>query len=214
MPDRFMNLQPQLRAVENDVERAFRTLLRAMQRNRLFGDTARVLDQLQLIDQLVALVLPLSTVRIGVRPFLNLVVRKCIGSVTRACRILRLMNIGSLRRYEPLLLSIEVEVALGEGNTGNGTQFGVDIQQQRNVLLNRNREWINHMGRGPLRSDGLLGSEEDILLLHLRRRTGTLNGPGCRSFNPSARKVFGGGESPRSVGKHAHAHPSRFGISR
>src|SRR5580658_6057674 len=128
MPDRFMNLQPQLRAVENDVERAFGALFSSMQRNSFFRDAARVLDQLQLIYQLIAPVLPLSAVRIGIRPFLNLVVRKHIRSVARACRILRLMNISSLRRYEPLLLAIEVEVGLGQGNAGNGTKFGVDIQ--------------------------------------------------------------------------------------
>ena len=42
MSDRFMNLQPELRAVENDVEAPFRTLLGLMQRNGLFRDAARV----------------------------------------------------------------------------------------------------------------------------------------------------------------------------
>jgi hypothetical protein len=69
--DRFVNLESELRAVENNVERAFRTLLRMMQSDRLLGDAARVLYEFQLIDQLVAFVLPLPAVGIGIRTFLN-----------------------------------------------------------------------------------------------------------------------------------------------
>src|SRR5580700_10260361 len=130
MPDRFVDLQSKLRTIENNVERAFGALLSFMQRNRLFRDAARVLNQPQLVDQLVAFVLPLSTEGIRIRPLLNLVVRKRIRSIARACGILCLMDVGSLRRHEPLLLAIEIEIAFSEGNSCNGTQFGVNIQQK------------------------------------------------------------------------------------
>jgi hypothetical protein len=127
MPDRLVNLQSQLRAIENDVEPAFRALLRMMQSNRFFGNTAGVLYEFQLFDQLVSLVLPLPAIGIRVRPFLNLVPRKSVGSVTRTCGILGLTNVASLRRYKPLLLAIEVEIAFGQSDTGNGAQLRVDV---------------------------------------------------------------------------------------
>ena len=97
MPDRFVNLQPQLRAIENDVELAFRTLIGMMQRHRLFGDPPGVFEQLQFIDQLISLVLPLPAIRIRIRPLLNLISRKRVRRIARAGRVLRLMNVRALR---------------------------------------------------------------------------------------------------------------------
>ena len=69
MPDGFVNLQSKLRAIENDVECAFWTLIRMMQSDGLFRNAAGVLDQFQFFDQLVAFVLPLSAIRIRIRRF-------------------------------------------------------------------------------------------------------------------------------------------------
>src|SRR5208282_5397302 len=55
MPDRFVNLQPQLRTLKNNVEHTLGTLLRAMQSHGLFGNPPRVLDQLQLFNQFISL---------------------------------------------------------------------------------------------------------------------------------------------------------------
>ena len=68
-----MDLQPELRAVENDVELPFRTLIGVVQRHGLFPNAPRILHQLQLIDQFISLVLPLPAERIGIRPLLNLI---------------------------------------------------------------------------------------------------------------------------------------------
>src|SRR5580693_168035 len=107
MPNGFVNLQSKLRTIENNVEHARWTLLRVMQSDRFFRNAAGVLDQLQLFNQLVAFVLPLTPIRVRIGPFLNLVARKRIRSVTRPRGIFRLMDVGSLRRYKPLFLAIE-----------------------------------------------------------------------------------------------------------
>src|ERR1700727_3855437 len=122
MPNRFVNLQSELRTIKNDVERAGRSLIRMMQRDRLFGDAPRVLDQLQFFDQFIAFILPLPAIRIWIRTLLNLVSRERVCGITRARGIFGLMNVGSLRRYEPLFLTIEVEVGFGQGYAGNGSQ--------------------------------------------------------------------------------------------
>jgi len=83
MADRFVDLQPQLRAVQDQIEDAFGTLRRRMQRDGLLGHARRVLEQLQLVDQLVALelILPSEGVRVGA--LLNLVVPETVGGKNR-----------------------------------------------------------------------------------------------------------------------------------
>src|SRR5215467_6548385 len=97
MADRFMNLESQLGTLENAVEHTLRTLIGAVQGHRLFADPARVLDQLQLINQLISLVLPLPAKRIGIRPLLNLAAGKSVGHVTGAGSVLRLVDIRPFR---------------------------------------------------------------------------------------------------------------------
>ena len=70
------------------------------------------------------------------------------------------------------------------------------------------------MRRSPLGGHGLFGSELDVVLLHLRRGKSDFDCAGSSSFNAGARQVFGGGKSPRAVGKHAHAHSLRLGVGR
>src|SRR5258708_40093764 len=94
-----------------------------------------VRNQIPLFIQCVAFFLPLPAIRIRIRPFLNLVAGKRIRGVARARGILGLMDVASFRRDKPLLLAIEVEVAFGQGDAGDASQFGVDVQQQGNVLL-------------------------------------------------------------------------------
>ena len=84
MPDGFVDLQPELRAIENDVEHAFGTLVGVMQSHGFFGDAAGILDEVQFINQFVSFVLPLSAERIRIRPLLNFISRERVGSIARA----------------------------------------------------------------------------------------------------------------------------------
>src|ERR1700722_738554 len=91
--DRFMDLQTELRAVKNHIEHAFGTLVGMMQRDRFFGDSPGVLHQLQLFNQLVALILPLPAIRSRIRSLLNFAPGKGVGRVSRASGIFGLMNV-------------------------------------------------------------------------------------------------------------------------
>ena len=50
MPHRLVNLQPELRAIENDGEHAFRTPIGLEQRHSFLAYAARVLHQFQFAD--------------------------------------------------------------------------------------------------------------------------------------------------------------------
>ncbi len=67
MADGFVNLQPELTAIQDQIEAAFGTLIGRVQRHGLFGDARRVLQQIELVDQLVAFQLMLAAegIRIG-----------------------------------------------------------------------------------------------------------------------------------------------------
>src|SRR5262250_1544418 len=82
MADRFVNLKPKLRAIENNGEHSFRTLIRFEQRDGFFPHAAGILNQLQLLNEFVSFVLPLPTVRIRIRPLLNLAACKRVRRVT------------------------------------------------------------------------------------------------------------------------------------
>src|SRR5262249_43363569 len=92
VPDGFVNLQPELRAFEDNVESSLRTLVCLVQGYRFLADAPRILYQLQLINQLIALVLPLSAKRIRIRTLLDLAPRKRVGDISGPGRKLRLMN--------------------------------------------------------------------------------------------------------------------------
>src|SRR6266498_2088360 len=134
MSNGLMDLQSQLRALEDNVEHALRTLLRTVESNCLFADPPRVLYQLQFIDQLIAFVLPLPTERIRIRSLLDLSPSERVGYIASTRRIFRLMNLCSLGREEPLLFASKVQVRFCERDTGNGAQLGVNLLQQRQEI--------------------------------------------------------------------------------
>ena len=120
MPHRLVNLQSQLRTFQHDVERALRALVGAMQRNRFFADAASILDQLQLIDQLIAFILPLPAKRVGIGSLLNFTACKTVGDVPRAGGDLGLMNVRAFGRIEPLLLAAKIHIGFGQSYAFHG----------------------------------------------------------------------------------------------
>src|ERR1035441_4512690 len=71
MADRLVDLQSQLRAVEDEVELALGALIGAVQRDGFCGDARGVPDQVPLVDQLVALKLMLPAEGIRIRALLD-----------------------------------------------------------------------------------------------------------------------------------------------
>ena len=150
MADRFVNLQAELRAVENDVERAFGALVGLVQGDGFLANAAGIFHELQFLDQFVAFVLPLPAEGIGIGALLNFVAGKGVGGISCAGRVLGLMNVGAFRGHKPLLLAAEVEIGFGQGDAGHGAQFGIDLQQQIDILFDRNGERIDLVRRDPL----------------------------------------------------------------
>ena len=73
MADGFVNLQPELAAIQDQVEAAFGALIGRVQRHGLFGHERRVRQQIQFVDQLVALELMLAAERIRIGALLDFV---------------------------------------------------------------------------------------------------------------------------------------------
>src|SRR5579864_7753520 len=98
MSDGLVNLQPDLRATQDDVLHAARTLLGLEQRDTLLGDARRVPHQVNLFYQLVApgLILSAEGVRIGAP--LNLVSGKRCRHEAGAGLSLELVDVGTEAR--------------------------------------------------------------------------------------------------------------------
>ena len=104
MADRFVNLQPELAAIEDEIESAFRAGIGGVQRDRLFGDARRVTEQVELVDEFVAFQLILAAERIRVAPLLNFVVLEAERSEAGACDGPRLVDTAADGRCEILPL--------------------------------------------------------------------------------------------------------------
>src|SRR5664280_2908071 len=83
MADRLVDLQRELRRVENDIELAFGTLSSRMQRDRPLGNFGGMLQQPQLLDEFIPSALELAAVRVGIRAFLDFRTLKRIRRVAR-----------------------------------------------------------------------------------------------------------------------------------
>src|SRR5579862_609046 len=74
VPDGFVDLQAELRTIQDEVEIALGALIGAVQRHGLLRDARGILHQVPLFHQFVALELMLAAERIRVRAFLDLAV--------------------------------------------------------------------------------------------------------------------------------------------
>ena len=195
MPDGFVNLQAQLRSIQNDCGRAFRALVRMMQRDGLFRHAPRILHQFHFFDQFIAAVLPLPAKRVRIRPLLNLRTGKRIRRIARAGRIFCLMNVSALGRKKPRLFALKVHAGFGERDARNGAHLRVHLQQQIEILLHRRGEGIDFVRCRPLRHRRGLGSQANILALHPRRGSAQSRPPARpplppqRGSNPRTRQI-------------------------
>ncbi len=130
MADRFVNLQAELGAFEDDGALAFGTHGGLVQRGGLFGDLRRVAHQVQRFDQLVAGELMLAAETGGIGALLNFVSGKTHGHDARAGVHLQLMNPRADRGGVPLLDAAELHGSFGERDAGNPAHCRVGRQQQ------------------------------------------------------------------------------------
>src|SRR5438128_10736161 len=117
-----MNLQPELRALENNVKNAFWTLIGAVQSHCFFTNATGVSQKFELLDQLIAFVLPLPAKRIRVRAFLDFISRECVGHKSSTGGEFRLMNVGALGGEEPGRFAPEVHIGFRQCYARHSTQ--------------------------------------------------------------------------------------------
>src|ERR1022692_1971644 len=113
MADRLVDLQAQLRAVEDEVELALGALIGAVQRHGFFGDARGVPDQVPLVDQLVALKLMLPAEGIRIRALLDLAVFVGQRRVADAAEVAGLIDQAAERGGEDLAAALEAHGAFG-----------------------------------------------------------------------------------------------------
>ena len=129
MADGFVDLQPELGAVEDQVELALRALIGGVQRHGLFGDARRVLQQAQLVDQLVAFQLVLAAEGVRVRALLDFVVLVAEGREAGAGEVAGLVDDAAEGRDENLAAALEMHRAFGQGDGRIAAQLRVDGEQ-------------------------------------------------------------------------------------
>jgi hypothetical protein len=117
----------------------------------------------------------------------------------------RLRDLRALAADEPLLLAHQVQLAGGDADAGYLPHRPVRLQQQLELALQRDRERIDLIGRGPLGSHRLLRGK----LHRLPRQRGAGTGDAHRQLGRRV-DVFrtrrtGGREAPRPTGDDADA---------
>ncbi len=116
MPARFVNLQCQLRRVEDECSNSAGALRCGQQCNRFRGDARRVFDQLHRFDELVALCGLLPSDGIGVRPRLYFVLAHR-GDLDAAATLDDfLLDETPLRAGEGLALANELQTRFRDAN--------------------------------------------------------------------------------------------------
>ena len=109
-----------------------------------------------------------------------------------------------------MLFAAEVQVGLGQRDAGHGAQFGVDLQQQFDVLLDGGGERINLEGRSPLGGHRLFRSQLNVVQFYSRRRFGDFNRARGGSFDGSAAQIVRGSKTPGTVGDDTHSETKRL----
>ena len=111
-----------------------------------------------------------------------------------------------------MLLAAEVHAGFRQRDSGHRAQFGIDFEEEREILLNRDGKGINLVGSNPLGGNWFFRSQADIVLLYPGRGLGNLDRSRGRGFDRPAAQIVRGGKSPGAVGDHANANAERFRV--
>ncbi len=205
-----MNLQTQLAGAQNQRPRFLRALRRRMQCHRFFRNYRRMLQQIQRLHQLIPLqrMLPAKTVRI--RPLLNFVALKRSGHNPAPGNHFSLVNPRPDARGKPRINLAKLHVRLGERHALHATHLGVRSQQQRQLRLQRNLEWVLAKRTLPAIHVRIFRRHHYVSALRQRRSLRDRDGlrrAGRHTFPcHSVRRR----KSPRAVRQHANANPNRL----
>src|ERR1700722_18609397 len=148
MPDGLVYLEPDLAAVENQIEAPLGAPIGRVQRYCLFCRSRRLIQQGQFLDQLIAFQLVLAAERVRIRSFLNLVFAETEGFKSGAAEGAGLIDHASERRNEDLAVSMKDHRRLSECDPGIAAQLRIHGQEQSKLFLHAHRKWIDAARRG------------------------------------------------------------------
>ena len=209
--DGFVDLQTELRAIQNQVRLAFGTLIGGVQRHRLFSHPRRVLEQAQFFHQLVPLQLVLPAERIGIGAPLDLAILVAEGRKTGARQAAGLIDETPQGGCEDLPPPLEVHRSFRQADPRLAAQFRVHRQQNPQVAVHGNGERIDLERRDPGGFVLLLRGECDSPLSRRSARARDLEGQGGGGFDAALTEIVGGGEPPTAECQHANPDPHGFG---
>jgi len=106
------------------------------------------------------------------------------------------VNIRAFGRNEPLFLTMEVKIGFSQSDAGHGPYFGVDLQQQLDILFHGNSEGIDFAGGSPFGVDGASGARRTSSASREPTR-GNLNRHCRRGLNCGAGQSSEAAKSPR-----------------
>ena len=214
MPDGFVNLQSELRAVENNRPRAFRALRGFVQSHRFFADAVGVARQVHGLNQFVTLQSVLAAEAVGIRALLNLVVGKAGGHDARAGLHLHLMNVSSGGGNENLLDPPEIHGGLGQGNAFYAAHLLIRGKQKGQLAFERNAEGVLDKRILPGVGVSLFRSEHNVAVLGQRRGVRDVNRLGGAGLHAFTGQAVGGGKAPSPLGDDADADAQRFALAK
>jgi hypothetical protein len=199
MPDRLVDLEGDLLAVQDDRARALRALRRAEQRDRLLGHARRIGEEVEAEDVLPARrrAQP-AAVRGRVGAHLQVVAVGRVRGDPRAGGHGLLGTGRALGRREGLALA--PGAAAGDRSHEAlvaGAQCRLDGEEQLELVLQRDREGVELVRRGPVAGGGSHWREGPGGRRRLRLRDGERAGEG--RLRAARGDVAGGGEAPAAA---------------
>ena len=210
MPDGFVNLQTQLRAVQDDGVLPLGTLRGGMQRHTLLSQAPGVTGQIERLDQLVTLQHVLPAEAVGIGALLNFRARKTGGHDSRAGLHLDLMNGRAARRSEELLDAAKRHRSFCNGDALHAAHLLVRGQQHVNLTLDGNAEGIFQKRILPGVHVGRFGRERHVFALGERRGLGDGHRFGRAGLHAFAGEAVGRGKAPSAACDHANADAQRL----
>src|SRR5271157_1320559 len=125
MADGFVNLQAELRAIEDQVKLTFRALRGGVQRHGFFGDARGMAQQVELSHQLVAFQLVLAADGVGERALLDFAVLVAESGEARAAGGAGLIDQAAESGSEDLPLPYKAHGGFRQADGGIAAQLGV-----------------------------------------------------------------------------------------
>ena len=204
-----MDLERELRPVQNHRGDAAGTLWRAKQGHGLLAHPARVTDQIPLLDELVARRALMASEGVGIRALLHLPLSHGHGDDAQAAFDDFLLDETAFGAGEGLVLTDKNEIGGCDADAVDGARLFVRVQQQRHLVVERHGERID-LHRRAVRPHVHL-RRPDVHVRHFGQRAGfgDLHRQRRHAIHLGGVEQVAAGEAPRAIGDDTHAEALR-----